>query len=104
MKYITWLKLKAEVDYFGSIVLDLLKKIATIIITLARFVIYCISSIGTAALGIAFPFGMYFCYTVIKEYFFHDVPLMETTYMGFFLLFFVCPLVLGVIREISKPW
>ena len=102
LSYLTWLKIKDSLNDVGSVLFSLIKWIAFAIITIVRFIIYAISSFGVAIFGIAFPFGIYFCFTVVTELM-NGVPLMKTNYFGFFLLFFVVPLMLAIVREITKP-
>jgi len=102
LSYLTWLKIKDRLNDVGSVLFSIIKWIAFAIITVVRFIIYAVSSFGVAILGVAFPFGIYFCYTVVTEVI-KGVPLMKTSYFGFFLLFFVSPLILAIVREIAKP-
>lgn len=100
MSYLTWLKIKANLNDISSAVYSLIKWIISAIITVARFMIYAISSLGVAIFGITFPLGIYFFFKVVSETM-KGVPLVETSYFGFFLLFFIAPVTFAVVREIA---
>ncbi len=99
MSYISYFNFKEFLKDIAGYILAFFKWLALTIIKIARFVVYAISSLGVVIFGIAFPAGIYFCYRVFAEMI-NGVPLTETTYFGFFLLFFVAPLVFGIVREI----
>lgn len=100
MSYLTWLKIKDRLNDVGSILFSIIKWIAFAIITVVRFIIYAVCSFGVAFLGIFFPFGIYFCFTVVSELL-KGVPFWKTSNAGLFLLFFVAPLIFAIVREIA---
>lgn len=100
MSYLTWLKTKDRLNDIVDVMYIVTKWIVSTIISIARLIIYSISSFGVAILGIFFPLGIYFCFTVLSEVF-KGVPLLETSFFGFFLLFFIAPLAFAVVREIT---
>jgi hypothetical protein len=102
MNYITWLNIKATLIDIFTFILNVFKWILFAVLMMFRFIIYVASSFAFAILSIAFPFGTYFCVTVVKELM-NGVPIMETSNFGFFLLFFVVPIGLAIVREIAKP-
>lgn len=102
MDYIAWLNFKETLKDIAGGFVTVFKWIISVVVMIIRFVIYIASSFGLAIMSVTFPFGIYFCYTVIHEMV-KGIPFMKTSHFGFFLLFFIVPIVLAIVREISKP-
>lgn len=99
MDYIRWLNFKETLKDIAGIIFNVFKWIVFVIFTIIRFIIFIFSSFGLAIFGIVFPFGIYFCFTVVCDLM-KGVPLIKTSNYGLFLLFFVVPLILAFVREL----
>lgn len=102
MSYLTWLKFKATVRDIAEFIGGLLIKFVMILLFIARYIIYAISSLGAVVFGIAFPVGIYLGFKLFGELS-RGVPFFETSQWGGFLLFFVVPIVFAFLKEFTKP-
>ena len=101
MDYMQWLNIKATVIDLIEKILKVILWIVILILKIIRFGIFLISSIGYYIFSLFFIFGMYFCFTVVTEMM-NGVAFSNTTNKISFVMFFIVPLVFGVIKELTK--
>lgn len=101
MNYLRWLNFKATVSEIFEWIVHMIIAIILLVFKVIRFGIFLISSAISYVFGLFLVFGFYFAFTVFKEIL-SGTAITKTTHFGFFLLFFVVPILFGVIREIAR--